>query len=137
MQRLKIGNIKNQRVKIILTFTLTVIGWSFFRANTVTDVIYLWKNAFTGISQPITYVMQGLWDLQMNRYNMLSFILPIFLLFLIDYATYKKNDILMWVGTVRKPIRYIFYIGVSYSTVAYYMYQVSVLEQQNFIYFQF
>lgn len=125
---LRINNFKD----VLITFMLVCFGWIFFRANRISDAIYVIRNMFDGINNPLRYLETGIQALDISQLGILILVLELLLLFVIDYAQ-TKVDINEKISTLAPPLRWGIYLAFT-SIVAILSTKGTVAE---FIYFQF
>ncbi len=119
-------------IRVSLTFIVMMFVWVFFRAQNISDAIYVLTHMFHGINHPYNYIVSGLYSFDMTLRE-LFFYLALYLipLFTVDLISVKYNLIYI---INKKPaiIRYaIYYILAMVVFMFHYVGEV------NFIYFQF
>ena len=123
------------RFRVLLTFAFVTLAWLFFRANTMSDAIYILTHLFDGITHPLSYVKEcyvafkkaGL--IQSNELKLVLF--WVVLLMAHDYIALRE-DVCQWFDRFGKPVRYTFYFALIF--VVLYSRQ---LGEYSFVYFQF
>ncbi len=137
LKKMKVKPIKVPKIfKIAFIFVLVNIGWVIFRANTLSDAMYIFQNMFTGITSPFSYVFNMIVDFGIDRYNIIYYILPVVVLFIIDFIEYKQG-LINFIDKLKKPIKYTLYMVISYVTIFTFLYLYLQGAEQVFIYFQF
>ena len=129
------GKERRSPFRVLLTFAFVTLAWLFFRANTMSDAIYILTHIFQGITQPVEYVREcyvsfknaGL--IQSTELKLVLF--WVVLLMVHDYLA-LKSDVWKWFGRLWKPVRYAFYFALLF--VVLYSRQ---LGEYSFVYFQF
>ena len=129
------GKEEKNRFRVLLTFAFVTLAWLFFRANTMSDAIYILTHLFDGITHPLSYVKEcyvafkkaGL--IQSNELKLVLF--WVVLLMAHDYIALRE-DVCQWFGRFGKPVRYTFYFALIF--VVLYSRQ---LGEYSFVYFQF
>jgi D-alanyl-lipoteichoic acid acyltransferase DltB (MBOAT superfamily) len=124
----------NRIIQISITFILTNIAWIFFRANSVSDALYIIKHSFTGLSSSLSLVYQesvSSLNLGIGVYEIIIGICAILLMEFIHLAQYRVH-IREWVKTQPTYLRW----GLYYAIVIVILYY-GVYEDRQFIYFQF
>lgn len=123
-------------IQIVLTFALVCVGWAMFRANSISDLAYLFTNVLNGLSTPYVYVLRGLTELNILKLEALYVAVPIFVLLGIELAS-QRMDVFAFVTKLNKPVRYAIYFVFTYTPIFYFYYQANTNAPQAFIYFQF
>lgn len=118
-------------IRVILVFLFASLAWSFFRANSIYDAVYLLTHLFSGISSFPAYLKQACYDMGFWSKDAVRVALNLGILFTFDYAS-LKTDVIIWVGNKKTVVRYLFY----FSLVTYIIFNRSIVESA-FIYFQF
>lgn len=119
-------------IKRILVFILAMLAWVLFRAQSLSDAVYVYLHMLSGVSAVKTYFSEGirilgLWDIS----GILTLVIPLILLWIYDY-----------VALTRDPIQCISRIKPVYRWIIYYTFLFLVLmlasfNAQEFVYFQF
>ncbi|MBR5167932.1 MAG: MBOAT family protein [Salinivirgaceae bacterium] len=110
----------NHLPKVVCTFVIVVFGWALFRANTLSDVWYIYGNIFKFNSGII-----GVPLVSVKTFIMM--LLFIWLLFTVDFCkqiVLKREMKKIW----RVLLVFLQIVGI---------YTLGVFEEQSFIYFQF
>ena len=115
-------------VKRIVIFHFVLFAWIFFRANNLSDAIYVIRNLFSSLTinlSELTLGLSGIHELYIAIYSIIFIILVhIYLEFTETYKkTLRYNAILRWS----------FYIALIWVIVLFGVYDGNA----NFIYFQF
>jgi len=118
--------------RIMLTFMLVVFAWVFFRANTLTDSVYIFKNLF--VFNFWTIFDGSIFNLGLDKNE---FIVAVFsLLILLSYEIYeRKNNIFKDLNSFNIAIRWSFYLAAIFGIILFGIY--GDYEKSQFIYFQF
>lgn len=115
-------------LQIIITFTLVCFGWIFFRANNISDAIYVIKNMFTNIGNGVPIDQLGLDSFQLK----VAF-LSIGVMELVHLIQeYKKKTIREIISTKPIWIRWSLYYILVLCIIL-----LGTFGSQEFIYFQF
>ena len=120
-------------VRIVLVYSFCVFAWIFFVAHSLSDALYVIRNSIIGITDPITYIRNGLADIKFagsSLFLLVGVILLIMVLY--DVISYKEDFILM-ISKKKKIIQWVFYIIIGLMVVFFSEKGVST----EFIYFQF
>lgn len=123
-RRNKIGLV----VSTIVVFYFINLAWVFFRAETVSDALYIIRNAFVGITTPTSYFRSRI----ITPGQLILVLAHILILTIYDFMNYKYNT-LIWISNKNKYIQWIFYISIGLIIVFGSMKGVPA----EFVYFQF
>ncbi|MDB5203440.1 MAG: acyltransferase [Ferruginibacter sp.] len=116
---------------MIITFSLTVIAWIFFRAENVSHAADYIARMTTGLFDKATYISAGHFIKQTVGYG-LPILVAVFI-FIEWLGREHQYAIYNWGFRFPKPVRWAFY----YSLVLLIFYFASANAEQEFIYFQF
>lgn len=129
---------KKSWFRIGLTFLFVFLTWIFFRANTISDAVYVLTHLLDGITNPITYLSDGYHAFQKagmvqasGMKTLVAGVLCILILLIHDYLDQTKS---VWerIGSLKKPFRYAIYFILLF--IILYSRQ---LGEYEFVYFQF
>ncbi|MDO5573930.1 MAG: MBOAT family O-acyltransferase [bacterium] len=112
----------------ILTFCLVAYAWMFFRANSITDAIYITTHLFQGYD-----ITQALLDAGMTHLSIIKTLLAIIVLMVYDYFS-LKHDLLIKIEKLKLPFRWLIYIIVTVLIIVLSLHNGV---KQEFIYFKF
>lgn len=115
-------------LQTLLTFCLVAYAWMFFRANSITDAIYITTHLFQGYNW-----QQALIDTSMSYLSVAKILLAIVVLMLYDYFSLKK-DLLSEMSKLKLPLRWLIYIAVTVLIIILSLHNGI---KQEFIYFKF
>ena len=115
-------------LQTLLTFCLVAYAWMFFRANSITDAIYITTHLFQGYNW-----QQALIDTSMSYLSVAKTLLAIVVLMLYDYFS-LKHDLLQEMNKLKLPIRWLIYIAVTVLIIILSLHNGI---KQEFIYFKF
>lgn len=121
--------------RVLLTFAFVTLAWLFFRANTMSDAIYILTHIFDGIANPWGYVktcyvaFKNAGLIQGTEVKLA--LLWVVLLLAHDYIA-LGTDVSEWFHRFKKPVRYAFYFALLF--IVLYSRQ---LGEYSFVYFQF
>lgn len=118
-------------ISVGITFLLICMCWVFFRANSVEDALYVFKNIFHGIGNMQEYVKNGYHDLQLSRLRLLRITLPLIILTIFDYISLKK-DVLYLIGELPAVLRWSIYYSIVFLILL-----LGNFGGTQFVYFQF
>lgn len=115
-------------LQTVLTFCLVAYAWMFFRANSMTDAIYITTHLFQGYNW-----QQAMLDTSMSYLSVMKTLLAIVVLMLYDYFS-LKHDLLSEMTKLKLPVRWLIYLSV---TVLIIIISLHNGVKQEFIYFKF
>ncbi|MCM1159644.1 MAG: MBOAT family protein [Roseburia sp.] len=115
----------------VLTFFLVVIGWIFFRADTIAEAFYVLGHMWVGISSPVSYVVNGIRDFHMTALDGVSVVVPVVLLVVYDYVALKA-DPLDGISGLPVKVRWAVYYGFMLFFLLF-----ASFNAREFVYFQF
>lgn len=124
IRRNKMGHV----VSVIVVFCLCNFAWVFFRSETISDALYVIRNAFVGIANPSSYFRSRI----ITPIQLISLFVHIFILAMYDFMNYKNNT-QIWISNKNKCIQWIFYISIGLIIVFASVKGVPT----EFVYFQF
>lgn len=119
-------------LKTLVVFTFVVMTWVFFRAQSLGEAKYILMNGFTGILTPTSYLSKGLADMGMGIERQIICAISVFILFLYDLLS-RKRDVIAWVGKKNRVISWSIYILIVLIILAW----TPISSNSEFIYFQF
>lgn len=115
----------------LLTFFLVVLGWIFFRADTISEAFYVLSHMWIGISSPVNYVMNGIRDFHMTPLDGVSVIVPVIMLIVYDYVS-LKTDPISRISALSPKARWAVYYGFMLFFLLF-----ASFNAREFVYFQF
>ena len=127
MERLFLG--KKKMPKLIV-FLLVAFAWTFFRAQSLSDAVYVLMHMFDGIGQA-GYLSSVMDIFDLNVFGIVCLLIPIVLLFVYDYVALKVDPIVI-ISKQKPVIRWVIY----YVFVLFVLLFAS-FSAQEFVYFQF
>jgi D-alanyl-lipoteichoic acid acyltransferase DltB (MBOAT superfamily) len=116
---------------MILTITIVVFAWVFFRANTISDAFVGLKTMFIGIDEPIKYFKTAYMVFDYPKLDFIKIIFVTSLLLVFDYFNMKRdviNSMKNWNVVIRWSVYLIFLFLFVF---------LDPRESSEFIYFQF
>ena len=120
---------KIQRIaQTLLTFCLVAYAWMFFRADSITDAIYITTHMFSDFSW--TQVMQ---DTTMSYLSMAKIGAAIVFIMGFDYFS-LRHDLLRSMDKLKLPLRWLIYIAITVLVIVLSLHNGV---KQEFIYFKF
>jgi len=117
--------------RVIVVFIFCAFAWIFFRANTLSDAVYVIAHLFDGISNPIQYLKNGLYDMGIPVRDLIMPMFSILLLAAYDFFS-LKTDVIAWISKRNAVIRYCFYFGILILIML-----LKASGEAVFVYFQF
>ncbi len=117
----------------ILTFMLVAFAWSFFRANSVTDALYIASHMPRGLAHPANSWLMMLNNMVLDNLKVLKIAVYLIFLMTVDYFAMKKN-LFAAVGTWKRPLRWVVYVSMTTFMIVM---SLNGGTTQQFIYFQF
>ena len=119
--------------RIICVYLLTSFAWIFFRANSISDAVYIVTNLFNISSVSIGTIRTAVGSLGFTIPTLILSITLIVLLVLIDIVSYNK-EIERQISSLSIIKRWVLYIVFTFVIIIGMMVAV---DAQTFIYFQF
>lgn len=117
-------------VKCAAVFFFCNLAWVVFRADTISDAIYLFTHCLVGITNPVAYLMQGLSLLELWLPDLIGIAIPIGILMAYDYINLTKDPIAL-LSRQKVFVRWPIYILLIVTVL------LSPSESSAFVYFQF
>ncbi len=127
MERFFLG--KKKMPKLVV-FLLVAFAWTFFRAQSLSDAVYVLVHMFDGIGQS-GYLSSVMDIFDLNVFGIVCLLIPIVLLFVYDYVALKVDPIVI-ISKQKPVIRWVIY----YVFVLFVLLFAS-FSAQEFVYFQF
>lgn len=118
--------------RICVTFLMVNFLWIFFRAESFSDVFYIFSNMFAGIGNPYSYISEFIGHLQITPGGILILLTEAAGVMVYDYCSMKR-DLLLEIRRLPAWFRYGIYGGMIVLILCLYP-KESV---GNFIYVQF
>lgn len=116
-------------IQIVIVFCLVSFAWIFFRANSLSDAVYIISNLFKGLS--IESLNSAIINLGLGKIDLIILFISILALFTVDFMSLKK-DVLQSLSNKPVVIRWAVYYILITSILAFGMYGY-----KEFIYIQF
>lgn len=117
----------------ILTYLFCMLAWVFFRANSITESIYILSNMFSGIANPLLYFKLAIGGVGIpGNIRFVYLIILIFILFIIDNINYKYG-IIKWIFDRSNASRWIYCIALLVIIILFSQKDIAA----EFVYFQF
>lgn len=118
-------------ISIILTFMIVSICWIFFRANAISEALYVLRNVFDDIENIRGYIIQGYHDLQLSKMKAMRIVFSLALLGIYDYMDLSKETIKRVASMSKKHRWIIYYIAILIIII------MGNFGSNQFVYFQF
>ena len=132
-KRFKKNHIFQTVFKICVTFSLICLTWIFFRANCLSDAIYIFKNIFNGMEISFNYFRMTLVKMGFTKFYCLIICAVILIQIVIDII-HDKDTIQKFISEKTLFCRWAIYI----LTIVFVLYcKIYIAESQQFIYFNF
>lgn len=119
-------------LSVLLVFVFTTAAWVFFRAENLSDAIYVFLHAFDHITSPVQYVMQGLTGMALTVLSCFEILLMLAVLLLFDFFSLKR-DTIMRISEMKPVLRWTVYVVFLLLM----LYLLPTNPSGQFIYFQF
>lgn len=116
----------------IWTMMVVVAAWVFFRANSLTDALYVFKNCLVGIARPGAYAYSAYVALGITKDKLFAMVVGILLIILVE-ALQQKMDVFSKIGKAPTWIRMALYAIITLMIVLF----KPIVHNSQFIYFQF
>lgn len=116
----------------ILVFIFCNIAWVFFRAESISDAVYVFKNMFVGIVSPIAYLQDGFNNLDISVTKLTYLSVIIIILMIVDLVS-LVNDMVEVINSKNIAVRWFAYIVIALLTIFFSQKGVAA----EFVYFQF
>lgn len=113
---------------VIITFIAVSFAWMFFRAESVSQALYMFRYMFYDMDLMLAYR-----KFEMVKKDLFMLIAAVIVLFGFDVAN-RKVDVLRQMDRLAIPIRYAIYIVFSIVILAFHIHNGAT---QEFIYFKF
>lgn len=123
---------KKKKFPVIIIFPIICITWIFFRADSLSDVLYIFQNAFVGITDPVWYLKIFVISMDMPYAQMIWLCIPLIVLIIFDLNSQKK-DVITAISQKHILIRWPIYIAFFLFVLLFSQKGVST----EFIYNQF
>ncbi|NLC67609.1 MAG: MBOAT family protein [Clostridiaceae bacterium] len=120
-------------VRVLFTFSLVSFAWIFFRANTISDALYIVSHLFSdlGKSTNFQYLATSVSSMGLTKFQLTITILGIIAIESVHLLE-RKRDMVEWLSSKPVIIRW----GI-YSILVTVTFWLAFSETKQFIYFQF
>jgi D-alanyl-lipoteichoic acid acyltransferase DltB (MBOAT superfamily) len=128
-----LNNFITKTLKVVYTFSLINFSWIFFRANNISDALYMVKNLFSNLKEWPTsnYLLATISSIDLKSYEFLKILIAILILLIVEMIQ-RKVSVIKFINLKPLPIRWGIYI---FSVIALLFFKS--FQNQQFIYFQF
>lgn len=118
-------------IRIIITFGICALAQTFFASNSIREAVYIITHVFSGISNPIQYIKNGM-QTNLSWVTIRCLIVSLSLLAIYDYVSIKE-DVIKKIANLKSPIRLSIYVVFG----VWMLMNVSLTDNSQFYYFQF
>ena len=114
------------------TMIIVSAAWVFFRANTLSDALYVFSHCLDGISNPAGYLLNGIFGFNKGIFDLLltSGALAVWL---VTEFMGRKNSFACTLGKLPKVLRW----GICLVLILLVFFLTPVVSDSGFLYFQF
>ena len=112
----------------ILTFCIVSYAWMFFRANSISEALYIVRSMFTSFN-----LQDAMAQMTMSNKSVIKTTTAIVLLLVYDHFN-ERGDLLLKMNKIKAPLRWVIYIASAILVIALKTHNTEV---QEFIYFKF
>ena len=112
----------------ILTFLIVSYAWMFFRANSISEALYIVRNMFTSFN-----LKDAMAQMTMSTKSVIKTTAAIVLLMIYDHFN-EREDLLLKMNRLKAPLRWVIYIASAILVIALKTHNTEI---QEFIYFKF
>lgn len=116
----------------LVVFIFCNMAWIFFRAENLTDAVYVFSNMFQDITNPLMYMRNGFNDIGISPTKLIYLAALIAVLFVIDRIS-LEGDVMKMVNAQKIGIRWSIYLFIALMVVFFAQKGVAA----EFVYFQF
>jgi len=116
----------------VFTFCLCCLSWIFFRADSISDGLYVLRHSITGGKAPLQYCASAFSALFPGEILFFVVVFSLALLFLFDWVNEQRDPILVISGW-RAPVRWTVYVCFMVLLLLF----IPKETASPFIYFQF
>lgn len=116
----------------ILFFFFCNMAWVLFRAPTLIDAIYVYKNILIDIDTPLRYLKNGFNDIGISVVRLIHLVTLIIILIVVDGIN-LRNNIVVKVNSQKVIVQWCVYLLLALITILFAQKGVAA----EFVYFQF
>lgn len=121
-------------LRVMGTFIFVMFAWAFFRANSLSEAMYIFANMFNGISQHVHYLHMGYKYMRLDKTFFASLIISIFVLVIYEYFSASGSyDVIERISRRNIVIRWLAYLALGFAVLFLSPKGVAT----EFVYFQF
>lgn len=119
-------------IRVISVFLFAMLAWVFFRANNVTDALYVFRHMISGAGSPGHYITSGVDAMGLDSATILRIVLAYLMpLLVFDYVS-LKCDVIAWLGERKAVMRHVYCISLILLILWF-----GYFGESTFVYFQF
>ncbi|NSW92376.1 MAG: MBOAT family protein [Firmicutes bacterium] len=120
-------------IRMVFTFSLVTFTWIFFRANTISDALYIIRHLFTDIGNitDTQYLINSISAMALTKFQFIVCIVGVIMVEAVHFLQ-RKRDVIEWISYRPVIIRW----GI-YSVLVTITFWLAFSETKQFIYFQF
>lgn len=115
-----------------VVFVFCNVAWVLFRADTLSGAVYVYRNMFVGIKDPVTYLQNGFNDIGISKVTLIYLITLMAVLIIVDFWSLKE-DIIQKIRTKNKIFGWCIYGLIALLVIFFSRKGVAA----EFVYFQF
>ena len=119
-------------IRVLFVFVFVSFAWIFFVSNSLGDAMYVVGHMFTGIVSPISYLHDGISNIELQKRDLVFLMVSLILLMYFDYASLKM-DVIEKISNYKVLTRWLIYVCL----IVWMIMNIPVTKQVEFIYFQF
>lgn len=122
-------------VRVALVFTFVTFAWVFFRAQSLSDALYVLTHLFTGIGNPISYLRTGFKAIDITRPVLVHYgVIYLLPLFMYDLFSLRRDQNAAELLSRKKAVvQWIFYLALGFVIIYFFPKNIA----KEFVYFQF
>lgn len=121
-------------ISVACVFVFATIAWVFFKAESLSDALYVLGNMFVGITSPVAYIKGGLNALGINGSMFVHLAIIILMLVVYDFVNIRHNVIKL-IGKLPVWLRWIIYVAFIDLIIIWFLQYGA--DSSSFVYFQF
>lgn len=131
-----VNKLKSKKAGVFLSwlfvFAFCNLTWVFFRAESISDALYIIVNAFKGFSSPIAYIKDGFGQLYISMTRLVYLGGILLILGIVDYLNYR-TDLVKKITEKNIVLRWTLYIALALVIILFARKGAAA----EFVYFQF
>ncbi|MCR5467528.1 MAG: MBOAT family protein [Lachnospiraceae bacterium] len=98
-------------IRVIWMYLLVCFAWMFFRANSFSEIVWIFMATPDGISHPLTYLSTVIQNVDLKPIDGIIKLITLIVLFAYDYASLKV-DVIEYISKKKRIVRYLAYTFV-------------------------